>query len=129
MNITPDTERVEMPGLTEKELHSCDQFMKLYYFGEAHRITRKTLMNPTSSRGHAATIVTVRLEPKDPSLSIKEGKLVLVDLAGIPVVSLVCVLFVIARTKLTIQGPWSPSPYGTSCSGRAKPERKYSTEV
>lgn len=82
MNITPDTERVEMPGLTEKTVTNQEQFMKLFYHGESHRITRKTLMNPTSSRGHAALIVQVRMEPKDPSMSTKTGKLVLVDLAG-----------------------------------------------
>eukprot|EP00667_Euglena_gracilis_P003449 EG_transcript_3458 len=82
MNITPDTERVEMPGLTEKSVGSTAEFMKLYYYGEAHRVTRATLMNPTSSRGHAALIVNIRMEPKDVSLATKVGKLVLVDLAG-----------------------------------------------
>ena len=39
-------------------------------------------MNPTSSRGHAALIVNIKMEPHDVSLATKVGKLVLVDLAG-----------------------------------------------
>jgi hypothetical protein len=82
LNITPDTERVEMPGLTTKFVTTTSEFMKLFYLGESHRVTRATLMNPTSSRGHAALVCNVRMEPNDPSMSTKVGKLVLVDLAG-----------------------------------------------
>jgi hypothetical protein len=82
LNITPDTERVEMPGLTEKVVTGTTEFMKLFYYGEAHRVTRATLMNPTSSRGHAALIVNIKMEPHDVSMSTRVGKLVLVDLAG-----------------------------------------------
>lgn len=82
LNINPDSERVEMPGLSEKTITNLPDFMKLFYFGEAHRITRPTLMNPTSSRGHSALIVNVRMAPRDAALSTKVGKLVLVDLAG-----------------------------------------------
>eukprot|EP00996_Jenningsia_fusiforme_P001714 NODE_257_length_2584_cov_22.956213_g235_i0.p1 GENE.NODE_257_length_2584_cov_22.956213_g235_i0~~NODE_257_length_2584_cov_22.956213_g235_i0.p1 ORF type:complete len:718 (-),score=167.08 NODE_257_length_2584_cov_22.956213_g235_i0:329-2482(-) len=84
ISINPETERVELPGITEHIVTSTEQFMKLYYYGEGHRVTRATLMNPTSSRGHAALIVNVRMEPQDAEglLSTKVGKLVLVDLAG-----------------------------------------------
>ena len=82
LNILPDTERVEMPGVTTKIVTDSREFMKLFYYGEQHRMTRATLMNPTSSRGHAALICNVKMQPIDPSMSMKIGKLVLVDLAG-----------------------------------------------
>ena len=84
VTINPETERVELPGITEHVVTSAEQFMKMFYFGEKHRVTRATMMNETSSRGHAALIVHIRMEPQDEEgrLSTKIGKLVLVDLAG-----------------------------------------------
>eukprot|EP00906_Rhabdomonas_costata_P035300 RCo049604 len=84
VSINPETERVELPGITEKEVTSMEQFMELFYYGEKHRVTRATLMNPTSSRGHAALVVNLKMIPNDSEglMSKKFGKLVLVDLAG-----------------------------------------------
>ena len=73
---------MELPGITQHEVTNTEQFMDLFNKGEKNRVTRATLMNPTSSRGHAALIVHVRMEPDDLEASTKIGKLVLVDLAG-----------------------------------------------
>eukprot|EP00906_Rhabdomonas_costata_P020944 RCo030468 len=83
--INPESLRVELPGITEHEVASPESFMELFYWGEKHRVTRRTLMSPFSSRGHAALIVNVHMTPADDEegvMATKVGKLVLVDLAG-----------------------------------------------
>jgi len=84
ISINPETERVELPGITVVEVGTPAEIMKHFYHGEKHRVTRATKMNETSSRGHAALIVNVEMSPKnnDGSAGTIFGKLVLVDLAG-----------------------------------------------
>eukprot|EP00667_Euglena_gracilis_P001535 EG_transcript_1535 len=84
ININPETERVELPGITSIDVNNSADIMRNFYHGEKHRVTRATKMNDTSSRGHAALIVNVEMTPRnnDGSAGTKFGKLVLVDLAG-----------------------------------------------
>eukprot|EP00759_Apiculatamorpha_spiralis_P026515 PhF_6_TR29383/c2_g1_i1/m.43322/K10396/KIF5; kinesin family member 5 len=84
ININPDTERVELPGITSRKVRSTEDFIEAFFDGNKHRVVRATNMNATSSRGHAAFIVHMKCTPKveDPNSGTKIGKLVLVDLAG-----------------------------------------------
>eukprot|EP00906_Rhabdomonas_costata_P020855 RCo030341 len=84
VNINPETERVELPGIEVRRVSSPEEFLKLYFWGEKHRVTRATNMNDKSSRGHAAVVLNVKMTPKDNdgSQATLVGKLVLVDLAG-----------------------------------------------
>eukprot|EP00667_Euglena_gracilis_P014658 EG_transcript_15211 len=84
VSINPETERVELPGITQVEVKSPEELMRHFYWGERHRVTRATKMNETSSRGHAALIVNLEMTPRDNdgSQATRFGKLVLVDLAG-----------------------------------------------
>lgn len=84
VQIDPEAERVKLPDITERSLSSAEEMMKYYREGEKHRVTRKTKMNDTSSRGHAALIINIEgtSSSADGPASTKIGKLVLIDLAG-----------------------------------------------
>lgn len=70
---------VQIPGLTEYEINTSDEFESLISAASVFRKTFATLKNDVSSRSHA--VCHVRIE-NTKYLSAENGKLLIVDLAG-----------------------------------------------
>jgi kinesin family protein 5 len=73
--------KVYVENLSKNRIFNKDDLMELLHKGDSRRATEETLMNLTSSRSHAALIITLII-PDDNNASFKESTLVLVDLAG-----------------------------------------------
>lgn len=77
----PVNKMVYLPGVTEKKISSIEEAIHIFQYGLEHRMTRATLMNPTSSRSHlifSIIIIAVNKQTK----ARTAGKLTFVDLAG-----------------------------------------------
>ena len=76
---------VFVEGLSRFKVSSVQDIYEILSKGDEYRITASTNMNETSSRSHAAIMITIAMdEPsvKEPVKKIRESSLVLVDLAG-----------------------------------------------
>ena len=74
---------VTLPGCSEHELSSKEQFMEFYHEGDKRRVVMATAMNPESSRGHSALVVRISSEDaEDASGAQIKGKITFIDLAG-----------------------------------------------
>eukprot|EP01065_Artemidia_motanka_P024037 TRINITY_DN28694_c0_g1_i1.p1 TRINITY_DN28694_c0_g1~~TRINITY_DN28694_c0_g1_i1.p1 ORF type:complete len:1733 (+),score=650.46 TRINITY_DN28694_c0_g1_i1:97-5295(+) len=74
---------VTLPGCTETELATVEDFMALYEEGNSRRVVTATKMNPESSRGHTALVVWIISEPVgDDEGGTIRGKITFIDLAG-----------------------------------------------
>ena len=71
-------------GITEVDVYTSGEIMKLLHQGNAKRSQAATAANEVSSRSHAVLQVTVENRDRAPGVvdSIKVGKLSLIDLAG-----------------------------------------------
>lgn len=74
------TRGVWVEGLSETEVTSHMEVLRLLHQGEEHRATASTNMNSVSSRSHSLFILTVSQKTRDGATKI--GRLNLADLAG-----------------------------------------------
>lgn len=74
------TRGVWVEGLSEAEVSSHMEVLRLLHQGEEHRAVASTNMNSVSSRSHSLFILTVSQKTRDGAT--KTGKLNLADLAG-----------------------------------------------
>ena len=74
------TRGVWVEGLSETEVSSHMEVLRLLHQGEEHRAVASTNMNSVSSRSHSLFILTVSQKTRDGAT--KTGKLNLADLAG-----------------------------------------------
>ena len=74
------TRGVWVEGLSESEVSSHMEVLRLLHQGEEHRAVASTNMNSVSSRSHSLFILTVSQKTRDGAT--KTGKLNLADLAG-----------------------------------------------
>lgn len=84
LSIREDKKRgIFVDGLTEYEVHSPEEIMKMMRRGSQSRPTASTKMNEVSSRSHAIFVVTIERKEKTDELTTHSiGKLNFVDLAG-----------------------------------------------
>ena len=73
-------QKVQIYGLTEKEVFSPKEMQDIVDFANAMRTTHNTVTNETSSRSHAICNFTIKIEGKRED--DEYAKLTLVDLAG-----------------------------------------------
>lgn len=72
------TFQVQIVGLTEKVVESCDEVLKLIQHGNSARTSGQTSANSNSSRSHAVFQIIART----PATHKVHGKFSLIDLAG-----------------------------------------------
>jgi hypothetical protein len=89
-----DNSGVYVDGLSKQKISSLEDLWEILLKGDSNRFTAATNMNEQSSRSHAVLMLSVVIpdeseekeegsSSKEPSLkSYKEGKLLLIDLAG-----------------------------------------------
>ena len=73
-------QKVQIYGLTEKEVFSPKDMQNIVDYANAMRTTHNTVTNETSSRSHAICNFTIKIEGKKED--VEYAKLTLVDLAG-----------------------------------------------
>ncbi|XP_071868449.1 kinesin-like protein 10A isoform X2 [Bombus fervidus] len=71
-------QQVQILGLTEKVVETCDEVLKLIQHGNSARTSGQTSANSNSSRSHAVFQITARI----PGTLKVHGKFSLIDLAG-----------------------------------------------
>ncbi|XP_060826341.1 kinesin-like protein Klp10A isoform X7 [Bombus pascuorum] len=71
-------QQVQILGLTEKVVETCDEVLKLIQHGNSARTSGQTSANSNSSRSHAVFQITARI----PGTLKIHGKFSLIDLAG-----------------------------------------------
>lgn len=71
-------QQVQVVGLTEKVVQTCDEVLKLIQHGNAARTSGQTSANSNSSRSHAIFQIVLR----SPGMTKVHGKFSLIDLAG-----------------------------------------------
>ncbi|GLV45038.1 Kinesin-like protein at 10A [Carabus blaptoides fortunei] len=71
-------QQVQVVGLTEKVVQTCDEVLKLIQHGNAARTSGQTSANTNSSRSHAIFQIVLR----SPGMTKVHGKFSLIDLAG-----------------------------------------------
>ncbi|XP_063990933.1 kinesin-like protein Klp10A isoform X3 [Diachasmimorpha longicaudata] len=71
-------QQVQIVGLTEKVVETCDEVLKLIQHGNSARTSGQTSANSNSSRSHAVFQIVVR----SPGTHKIHGKFSLIDLAG-----------------------------------------------
>ncbi|XP_076637375.1 kinesin-like protein 10A isoform X7 [Colletes latitarsis] len=71
-------QQVQIVGLTEKVVETCDEVLKLIQHGNSARTSGQTSANSNSSRSHAVFQITAR----SPGTHKVHGKFSLIDLAG-----------------------------------------------
>lgn len=72
---------VYVPDLSEVEVQSLDDCLRLLQLGERNRTVAFTALNAHSSRSHAVVILTVTKQMDDGN-GVQVGRLFMVDLAG-----------------------------------------------
>lgn len=70
--------QVQIVGLTEKVVETCDEVLKLIQHGNNARTSGQTSANSNSSRSHAVFQIIART----PGMHKIHGKFSLIDLAG-----------------------------------------------
>lgn len=71
-------QQVQVVGLTEKVVQTCDEVLKLIQHGNMARTSGQTSANTNSSRSHAIFQIVLR----SPGTAKVHGKFSLIDLAG-----------------------------------------------
>ncbi|RNF25931.1 putative kinesin [Trypanosoma conorhini] len=78
-----EEEGITFTGCTSRVLRSPQEFMQFYRAGNERRVVTATAMNPESSRGHTALVISIVSEdPNDPAAGKMRGKITFIDLAG-----------------------------------------------
>lgn len=72
---------VYIPGVTELPIKSITETIKIWEYGQEHRMTRATKMNDSSSRSHLIFAIIIDATNKQTKMRTV-GKLSFVDLAG-----------------------------------------------
>ena len=80
MALEDKNQKVQIYGLTEKEVTSPKDMQAVVDYANAMRTTHNTVTNETSSRSHAICNFVIKLEGKKEDEEY--AKLLLVDLAG-----------------------------------------------